>query len=325
MKSFEYKHARSLKEAQKLSASDWSNTQFYAGGTDQLSLLKHEIITPQRLINLKTIEGLNTISTHRDFTEIGALVTLSEIIKHQEILKRLPVIAKTAGLVASPQLRNVATIAGNLCQRPRCWYFRGDFDCLRKSGDICYAVGGENKYHCIIGGDPCFIVHPSDMAVCLMALDSNVVIYDKNKERMISLDDFFILPEENPYRENILEPNQIITSVHVPHSGKGIMNVYEKVRERQSWDFPIVSVAMSLQLDGNLVKKGKIVLGGVAPKPWTEKSMNDDLKDLKLNKKPINDFSNTILKDADVMDQNDYKVQMARNLVQHMLQSAGQS
>jgi xanthine dehydrogenase YagS FAD-binding subunit len=183
-------------------------------------------------------------------------------------------------------------------------------------------VGGEDKYHCIIGGDPCFIVHPSDMAVCLMALDSKVVIYEKNQKRTIPLDDFFVLPEDNPHRENILKAGQIITSIRVPLPGKKTITLYEKVRERQSWDFSIVSVAMSLELVGNIVKKGKIVLGGVAPKPWTDKSVNDALKNLKLDTPSITKFSNSILKDAEPMERNNYKVQMVRNLVQHLLQNA---
>jgi len=323
MKSFEYKNAQTLEEAQIAASPDWNITQYYAGGTDQLSLLKHDIISPERLINLKKIQGLDDIVLNKKEVKIGSTVTLSDIIKHASLNKRFPVLARAASLVASPQLRNMATIAGNLCQRPRCWYYRGDFNCLRKGGDICYSVGGENKYHCIIGGDPCFIIHPSDMAVCLTALDASVVIYEKKKEQLVALDNFYVLPEDDLLRENILKPHQIIKSIQIPNPEKETVTYFEKVRERQSWDFAIVSVALSLKVKNKKVIKGKLVLGGVAPKPWTDSRWNEALKDMDLNSRSIDSFVQNILADADVMDQNEYKIQMTRNLVKHMLSSAG--
>ena len=217
MNNFEYIQPKTLKEASKALGTDWQTSLPFAGGTDILGMMKDRIESPNKLVNLKSIPGLNKINySAGNGLSIGALTTIYEIAEHPVINEKYPVLAQAAKEVASPQLRNVGTIGGNICQRPRCWYFRGEFHCLRKGGDICYAVDGRNKFHCIIGGGPCFIVHPSDTAVALTALDARLVIFSGKKSRTISIRDFFVLPDINVERENILQPGEIITEIQIP-------------------------------------------------------------------------------------------------------------
>ena len=166
MKSFTYISPGNLKEASKLLGDDWQGALALAGGTDILNLMKNQIENPDTVVNLKNIPGLNSIEYKRgEGMSIGALVTISELATHPDIKSKYTVLYEAAREIASPQLRNMGTIGGNLCQRPQCWYYRYDFPCLRKGGKLCYAVVGKNKYHCVIGGGPCFIVHPSDLSL----------------------------------------------------------------------------------------------------------------------------------------------------------------
>ncbi len=319
MKSFEYVHAHSLEEAQKFAGSDWNSRLLYAGGTDQLSMIKHDIDRPDRLVNLKRIPHLNKLEKGREGLRIGSLVTVSDLVKDPHIKKNYTVLYEAAMHIATPQLRNMATVGGNLCQRPRCWYFRGDFPCIRKGGDTCFAVGGENKYHCIIGGDPCFIVHPSDLAVALMALDARVVIYDNHKEEKTALKDFFVLPEKDPLRENRLQPGQIITAVEIPAPAPGTWSHYDKVKERGSWDFALVSAALVVSGDKRKITSGRLAFGGVAPVPWMDEDIIRQLADLSTEKAALKGFSEKLFRDAVTLGQNEYKIRMARNLVLSMM------
>jgi xanthine dehydrogenase YagS FAD-binding subunit len=320
MQDFEYLQPKSIKEANELLGNNWEDSLLYAGGTDLLSLVKDEIQTPAKLVNLKSIPGLNTLEyTPGKGLHIGALVNVTDIAENPMVNEKYPVLAQSAQSAASPQLRNMGTMGGNLCQRPRCWYFRGDFHCLRKGGDICFAVDGENKYHCIIGGSPCFIVHPSDPAVALVALDASVTVFDGKKERQIPLRKFFILPEENVRRENILEPGEIVTGIQVPDLPTNTKSAYIKFKERDTWDFAVVSVAAVLRIQGNQVQSGSIALGGVAPKPWLEKEIGKKLNGFRISKENIKKLSSQALADAEPLEFNQYKLPLARNLVRRVL------
>ena len=231
-----------------------------------------------------------------------------------------PVLAEAADQVASPQLRNMGTIGGNICQRPRCWYFRGEFDCLRKGGELCYAVDGENKYHCIIGGGPCFIVHPSDTAVALLALDAEVTIFNGSKFREIPFSQFFVLPDKDILREKILKPGDIITEIRIPTPPAGTTSAYIKVKERGAWDFAIVSVAAVLKKSGNTIENGKIVYGGIAPIPWFESNAYRRLKNMAITRENIQQLLQEVLTDALPLEKNDYKLILARNITQRIIE-----
>ncbi|MHB2154481.1 FAD binding domain-containing protein [Calditrichota bacterium GD2] len=320
MKPFVYQQPKDIKQASALAGQGWQKAILFAGGTDVLGLLKDGVETPEALVNLKSVEGLQGIefSKEKGLT-IGALVTVAEIAEHPDIKRYFPALAQAAAETASPQLRNMGTVGGNLCQRPRCWYFRGDFDCLRKGGDECFAVDGENKYHCVIGGGPCFIVHPSDLAVALLALDAKLTIVSQKGSKTVPIAKFFVLPEEDPYRENILFPGEIVTKIHVPFAGEEQVSGYLKFKERDVWDFAVVSVAASLRIKNSKIVEGKIAFGGVAPKPWEEKELNERLRGLEVSEQNIKMLKSLALKDAEPMQQNAYKVPLARNLLGRLL------
>ncbi|MBD3287484.1 xanthine dehydrogenase family protein subunit M, partial [candidate division KSB1 bacterium] len=267
-----------------------------------------------------TIPGLNKIEIQPGKgIKIGALVTVTEVAEHPTINEKYKALAEAALEVASPQLRNQGTIGGNICQRPRCWYFREEFDCLRKGGDLCYAVDAESKYHCIIGGAPCFIVHPSDTAVALVALDASVEIFSQNNTRTIPIREFFVLPDENVLRENILKPGEFITAVHVPELSEDTVSSYLKFRDRAVWEFAIVSVAAVINKSGSKIQNGAIAFGGVAPKPWFEDNVSAKLAGANLSADNIKKLTTQILTKAEPLAQNEYKLPLARNLTEKIL------
>lgn len=317
---FTYLQPKNIEQASRESAESWQKSSLLAGGTDLLGILKHEIESPEKLVNLKNLSELDKIEFHaaKDL-HIGALVKIAEIAEHKRIIKSYPALAEAAEQVASPQLRNVGTIGGNLCQRPRCWYYRGDFDCLRKGGDECFAVGGENKYHCVIGGGPCYIVHPSDTAVALLALGAKVEIYSAGEKRLVPINDFFVLPEDDLFRENILKPGEIVTKIIVPAPTSKSRSTFLKARVRDTWDFATVSVAVSVNMSGTRIKEVKIALGGVAPKPWLEEAVAAKLKGQSLTAETIKMAASVALDEADPMEQNGYKLILAKNLITEAL------
>lgn len=319
MIKFDYLQPNTLQEASKM-ASNLGMTVLYSGGTDTLSLIKKDIYKPNKVINLKKIPELNKIEFNDKELRIGALVTITEIAKHPLIKEKFNVLHEAAKEIASPQLRNVGTIGGNLCQRPRCWYYRDDFDCIRKGGGECFAYDGRNKYHCVIGGDPCYIVHPSDMGVALTALDAKIKIYsDKKGEKVISINDFFILPDDDPMAENILQTGEIVKEIIIDMKYANTKSKYIKFKERDTWDFAIVSVAASIKTNSNKITDGKIVFGGVAPKPWIDKEFNKLLPGLKLDQSSIQKAVEIILKGATPLNENAYKIPLTRNLTKRLL------
>ncbi len=320
MNNFEYILPKTLKEASQALGKDWQRSLPFAGGTDLLGLIKDGIASPDKLVNLKSIPGLNKISyvSGKGLT-IGALTTITDIVEHPVINEKYTVLAEAAKEVASPQLRNVGTIGGNICQRPRCWYFRGDFHCLRKGGNMCYAVDGRNKFHCVIAGAPCFIVHPSDIAVALVSLDAKIAIFSGKKSRLIPIRAFFVLPEINVERENILKPGEIVTEIQIPDLPLPTHSGYLKLKERGAWDFAVVSVAAVIQKNGASFQSGSVVLGGVAPAPWLEKKVSEKLAGLGISNENISQLSQNALDKAEPLDNNAYKVILARNMIKKLL------
>ena len=320
MNTFEYHQPKDLKEAQQMSQTGWKENRLFAGGTDVLGLLKDNIEQPAHLINLKNISGLDKIDyTKGKGLKIGSLVKINSIASHPLIREKYTVLAEAAESVASPQLRNIATLGGNLCQRPRCWYFRGDFPCLRKDGSECFAVDGENKYHCIIGGEACYIVHPSDTAVALLALDAKISIYSNGKIKIVPVNDFFILPEDDIMHENILQPGEIVTEINIPEPSANQVSHYLKFTERAVWDFAIVGVAVVIEKTSDTIQKARIALGGVAPKPWQEDVFNQSLTNVLLDENQLKNISTNLLKEARPLEQNRYKINLARNLLSKAL------
>jgi xanthine dehydrogenase YagS FAD-binding subunit len=332
MKSFEWTNPTTINEAVKLLTISTPGGDVdeaprpIAGGQDLLTTMKDYTSRPARLVNLKHIRGLDRITLNARGLTIGALVTLSELEEHAGVRKSFPGLSEAAHSIATPQIRNLGTVGGNLCQRPRCWYFRlEEVICLKKGGSECYAATGENKYNAILGGGPSYIVHPSDLAPMLLALGARVTVNGYAGKRVIPLDKFFTLPSDgNIRRENVLQNDDIITEIFVPASAFAARSTYLKFKERESLDFALASVAAAVQLEANgTVHDARIVLGGVAPIPWRVPAAEDFLAGKELKPDVLAEAAKIALADAKPLEKNAYKVPLAQTLVRRALAKAG--
>ena len=323
MEKFSYVNAKTVNQVPSLLDDSWGHTKVIAGGTDLVGEMKDYIETPKKLVNLKTIPDLDKIEVTNSGVTIGALVTLSELAGHTEIKEYYEVLAQAASAVATPQIRNVGTVGGNLCQRPRCWYYRDpDTICLKKGGDTCYALSGLNKYHAIFGGGPVYIVHPSDVAPALISLGASVSIRGLDGDRMIPLEEFFVLPDMDPQRENVLGPNEIVTQIHVPRPQPETRSLYLKIREKGSFDFALVSVAAVFENNGKQCQNASIVLGGVAPIPWRAVEAELALEGQAIVESTAKTAGRMAIKGADPLSDNAYKVQLTENIVYRAVMTA---
>ena len=330
MKAFEWTNPTTVNEAVKMltvaSPGDIDEApRPIAGGQDLLTVMKDYTSRPTRLVNLKNIRGLNKITLNGRGLTIGALVTLTELEEHAGVRKSYPGLAEAAHSIATPQIRNLGTVGGNLCQRPRCWYYRlEEVICLKKGGSECYAASGENKYNAIIAGGPSYIVHPSDLAPMLLALGATVTVMGSAGKRVIPLDKFFTLPTDGDIRrENVLKNEEIITEIHVPATPLAARSTYLKFKERESLDFALASAAVAVRLTGRTVSDARIVLGGVAPVPWRVPAAEKFLVGKELKPDVLAEAAKLALADAKPLEKNAYKVPLAQTLVRRALAKAG--
>jgi xanthine dehydrogenase YagS FAD-binding subunit len=329
MKAFEWSTPSSVDEAVKLlaevSADDESESaRPMSGGQDLLTTMKERILVPKRVVNLKTIQGLDGIDGDGDKgLKIGALAKLHEIESHPEIVKSFPALAQAAHSIATVQLRNLGTIGGNICQRPRCWYFRlPHVVCLKKGGDTCYSEKGQNKYNAILGGGPSFIVHPSDLATVLMALDATITINGPKGPRDVPIGKFFVLPSENASVENVLEDAEIVTQIQIPASAFAARSAYIKFKERSSLDFAMVAAAAAVDIGPDqTVRQARLVLGAVAPIPWRVPKAEDALVGKPLSDDTILAACEAALEGAAPLEHNGYKIPLAKTLLRRALNS----
>ena len=317
MDKFSYVNATSLKQVTSLlSDSGWGEVMLIAGGTDLLSELKEYIETPKTLVNLKTLPDMDGISSDASGIKIGALTTVADIAMHPSIQQHYTVLAQAAASVATPQIRNIGTIGGNLCQRPRCWYYRDEtVNCIKKGGDLCYAVDGLSKYHAIFGGDPVYIVHPSDIAPALIALNASMIITGPEGEKTMKVEEFFTLPSDNPFRENVLQPNEIVVEIQIPNPKPNTKSFYLKAREKGAPDFALASVAGVFEMDGRTCQSANIVLGGVAPKPWRSTEAETAVTGKMVNKAVSMKAGEEAVQKAQPLNDNEYKVTLTQNLI----------
>lgn len=333
MKAFEWMNATTIPEAVSALKSGPAPTDLddaprpIAGGQDLLTTMKDYLTRPTRVVNLKSIRGLDKIQPDgKGGLRIGALVTLNQLEENPLVRRSFPGLFEAAHSIATPQIRNLGTVGGNLCQRPRCWYFRlEEIVCLKKGGTECYAATGENKYHAIFGGGPSYIVHPSDLAPMLVALGASVSVAGAEGKRTIALDKFFTLPSEgNLRRENVLKNDEIITDIFVPGSKFAAHSTYLKFKERDSMDFAMSSVAAAVATGPNkTVTEARIVLGGVAPVPWRVPKAERSLIGKALNQDVLMNAAKIALEGAAPLAKNAYKIPLTQTLVRRALAKVG--
>ncbi|MCY4634598.1 MAG: FAD binding domain-containing protein [Acidobacteria bacterium] len=293
------------------------------GGSDLLGMIKDDLVSPDVLVNLRTLgasEGLDTIVAGPTELHVGGLVTLARVGAHPEVASRYRVLAEAAGSAATPQIRNVGTLAGNLCQRPWCWYYRQKFPCYKHGGNRCFSRTGENQFNAIFGGGPSYIVHPSDTAPALVALDARFRLVGPGGERVVPAGEFFTLPRVGVERENVLEPNEILAGVTVP-AASGLRSTYAKVLDREAWTHAVVSAALALRMDGDHVRRAGVVLGGVAPIPWRVPAVEELLAGQPVTEPLAAEAGRLAVDGARPLSKNRYKIPLVENLVRRTLLS----
>lgn len=293
------------------------------GGSDLLGMLKDDLVSANVLVNLKALDGrerLDRVDLEADGVRIGGLVTLSQLSTHALVARQYQVLAEAAGSAATPQIRNVGTVAGNLCQRPWCWYFRQKFPCHKHGGNRCFSRSGENEFNAIFGGGPSYIVHPSDMAPALVAIGSTFRLVGPNGARTVPAAEFFTLPRLDVSRENVLTSNEVLADITVP-AASGLRSTYAKVLDREAWTHAVVSVALALEMDGDLIRRAGVVLGGVAPIPWQVPAVQDLLAGRRLTETLAVQAGRLAVDRAQPLSKNGYKVQLTETLVRRTLLS----
>lgn len=319
---FAYVRPASLDEALRHLRVDGARVS--AGASDLLGCLRDGVFECSTMVSIAGLNELKGVTELPDGgLRIGALTRIADVARHPMITERYPVLARAASEVASPQLRHQGTIGGNLCQRPRCWYFRGEFHCLRKGGSTCFALAGENQYHCVLGGARCYIVHPSDTAPALLALEARVRIAGLDGTRTVPMDEFYLLPSADVLREAALDPGEIVTEILLPPAPAGLRSSYRKVRARRSWDFALAGVALALQFDGGRVRGGRVVLSGAAPVPWRAREAEAAIAGRSLNAATCREAAIAAMREARPLKRNGYKVPLLTGLIEEELAKLG--
>jgi len=315
MNNFAYATPRTVDEAVELLASH-EDAMVMAGGVDLVHELKRGIRKPSLVVHLDRIPGLAVIASASGSLAIGPLVRIRELETNPLVAEHAPLLAAAAREVATPQLRAMGTVAGNILQRPQCWYYRDpDSYCLRKGGEHCHAVAGDNRYHAVLGGGPCHIVCPSDLAPALVALDAAVTVRSADGARTMPIGELFVGPRVDPHNEHVLAHGEVITGIAVPARDDAV-SVFLKARERTAWDFALASVSAVVSRDpAGTVTRAKVVLGGVAPNAWVARRAADALVGRPLDESAIRDAAEGAVAGARALRANAYKIDLARNVV----------
>lgn len=321
MNNFSYSRPATLKDASAQLGKEHGKVALLAGGTDLLGEMKDNLIAPERLVNIKHLRELQGIRPGRAGLRIGAATLLADIAESPLVQQQAPLLAMAAGKVGTPQIRNMGTIGGNLCQRPRCWYYRNNYPCYKHGGNVCFSATGENEFHAILDAGPSYIVHPSDMAPALLALGATVRIAGGGRERTVPLDTFFVSPRQDPRRENVLLPNEILTEIEVPNAPAGSKAVYVKEMVREMWDFALCSVAAMVTLKDGVVQDARIVLGGVAPVPYRAAKAEAALRGNALDETSAAAAGAAAVDGARPLAKNGYKVPLTQAVVKRALLS----
>lgn len=322
MKNFTYYRPKSAEEAVGLLDSKWGTTELLAGGTDLLDLQKEYIAQPDKVVGLGGIANLAGIKKDGAAVWVGALTKLADIAEHAELRKLFPALTTAAGDIGGPQIRNMGTLGGNLCQRNRCWYFRDEHvHCLLKGGEKCFALDGENRYHAVFTqGHKCVIVNPSTLAPVLIALKATAAVRGPQKTRTVSLEKFFHAPSSAVEREHVLAANEIVESVNIPNTG--LKNASYEVRHKQSYDWPLVQAAVAFKLDGSRASDVRIVLGHVAPTPQIAQAAARALEGKEVSEQTASAAGKAAADGAKPLAQNGYKIKLIEVAVKRALLTA---
>ena len=312
--NFSYVQARDVQEAVRLLGAE--GARVHAGGTDLLGCLRDGVFGATTVVSISGIDSLAGIREGAGGSlRIGALTRIAAVAASPVVRERYPALAQAADSVGSPQLRNQGTIGGNLCQKPRCWYYRGEFDCLRKGGGMCFAAAGRNAGHCILGGSDCFMVHPSDTAPALVVFEASVRISGPRGERTVPVEEFHVRPAKDPQRETVLEPGEVVTGIEIPAPHAGCRSSYRKVRTRQSWDFALAGVALALWIEGGKIARARVALSGAAPVPWRSKEAEEVLTGAAAVPEIARKAGAAAVESARPLAQNEYKVRLFKGLI----------
>jgi xanthine dehydrogenase YagS FAD-binding subunit len=311
MREFKIAQPRTVDELAALLAETQEPAAMMAGGTDLIDELKSGVAAAGLVVDLQTVAGLAGITPDKDGLRIGAMARVVELTEDAAIARDFPSLRQAALSLATPQLRNVGTVGGNLCQRPRCWYYRDpQVVCRKKGGFHCLAYQGRNKYHAIFGGGSCFIVYPSDLAPALISLGAKAMIGTAKGDKIVPLEQFYASPEVDVTRENILQKGQFLKSVRVPAPKPGQKAAFVKLKERGTWDFALVSAAVAGVVQGGVFSEIAVVMGGVAPIPWRLRNAEDVLRGKPVTEALVRQAADAALKDASPLRENGYKADL---------------
>ena len=322
MRQFEYAAPKSTQQAVGLLGP---NAAILAGGTDLLALMKDDIVQPKRVVNIKEVGGLGSISTARDALVIGALVRLDELANSAELRRRYPMLANAIDDAASPQIRNMATIGGNLCQRPRCWYYRSGFGLLAMKDGKSMVEAGDNRNHAIIGNDgPAKFISPSTIAPALIAYNASVTIVGPKGVRDVELAKFYRIPKVESEREHDLQPNEVVAEISLPGKDLPTHVAQYEIRQKATFDWPLSLASVALWMNGRNVTKAVVVLGAVAPVPWVSQEAARALVGKELTEATADAAGQAALSIAKPLSKNSYKVQLTRVAVKRALMAAAE-
>ena len=323
MQPFEYASPTTNEQAVGLLGTAWGQAEVLAGGTDLLALMKDDVVHPKRLVNIKQIKDISGVAAGPQGLRIGALTTLGELADNANVIKDYPALSEALNEAASPQIRNMATLGGNLCQRPRCWYFRGGFGLLPKDESGKDLVSeGENRYHAILGNDgPAKFVSPSSIVPVLIAHGASVRLVGPRGLRELALEKFFVIPKTESEREHDLRPNEILTEVILP-SPLGVKVAHYEIRQKAAFDWPLAVAAVALKTDGASVQSARVVMGHVAPVPWRSSAAEQALVGKRVSEDVAKSAADAALQSATPLTHNAYKIQLARVAVKRAILKA---
>jgi xanthine dehydrogenase YagS FAD-binding subunit len=321
MPAFELLQPSSIADAQKLLEHHGRDAWVLAGGMDSFDWLKDRIKKPKVVVDLSGIAELKGIRTSADGIEIGAMTTLAEVVQHPVIQGKYKLLAESAELVASPQIRNQGTIGGNVSQDARCWYYRAGWPCYRAGGNICYAdtPEGRNREHAILHAERCVAVNPSDTAPALIAVDAKFVILTPNGERVIDAEDYFIGPDIDITSLHVLKPGELLTAIRIPSAWEGVQFYFEKVRDRNVWDFPLLNVASAMVISNGVIDKIRIAVNGAAACPLRLTAVEDAVRGKPANASTGAMAGKLAVQGAVALQFNAYKIPLMRNLVKRAI------